>query len=660
MTEETRTESHRSYLLVVMAISILFVLMEFLCQPYGNFPLNDDWSYARVAKTLLDAHRLTVTPWTLSASITPVVIGALFCSIFGFSFEILRVLTLVANLLLLATTGYLMKQLELSPKLICLGIATLLMNPLIFCLSNSFMTDVPALSLLLCACCFYYRYFKGAGMVDLFAATILSCAVCLTRQVLIVAPMSFLLVGLVGRLPLGKTTSIPELETNELSNELSATASAATATASAATTTTASAATTTTSAATTTTISSSSSSSSPSFTKSGMSLTSICLLALPASAAAICIFAHHLWLLHIGGPPFCYEVEQTYLRQQFSQGFAAMSLHVLIYAVIALVYLGLFLLPVLAGCIPGLLAARQAKERIFLLVLSLEIAVLLSAGFLWRHSLMPLADNVIFDIGLGPVLLPGSKGPTASSPFWLVVTVMSSFGTGILLAYLVPALKKRLRQLCSPASLSDRDRFMLFTWCFLVLYLFIICLRGFFDRYLIVAMPFLIFVIGDIARKQPEQVVLAQNGELDSSSTTLAAGLTQASDLVPEKSGAAYLAACLAICFCLMLGTFSTLAVHDYFSWNRARWQALGYLIDKQAAIPRDINGGLEINGWLSSDPQTGAQVPTNNGDLSRGDTFAIALVKVPNYHALAQFSFSRWLFRDNSYIFALKKNADY
>jgi hypothetical protein len=242
---------------------------------------------------------------------------------------------------------------------------------------------------------------------------------------------------------------------------------------------------------------------------------------------------------------------------------------------------------------------------------------------------MPLADNVIFDLGLGPVLLPGSKGPAAAPPSWLLVTVMGTFGAGLLVAYLVSSAK-RLSMLRLQEVLQGRDRFILFAWCFLVLYLFIICLRGFFDRYLIAVVPFLLLIVADIAGKQPAVNVLHNT-----------------------------VAARVAVCFVLLLCIFSTLAVHDYFSWNRARWQAWHYLIDKQATSPVEINGGLEINGWLSSDPQSGGVVPTNSAELSRGDKYAIALSRTADYRVLAQFPFERWLFCDTGYIFALRKSAD-
>jgi hypothetical protein len=557
---ESRAELHRSYWLVFIALALIFVLMELLAQPYGNFPLNDDWSYARVVKTLIDEHRLTVTPWTLSASITPVLAGALWCGVFGFSFESLRLLTVVCSLLTLAGVAYLFKQMRVTPLTMFLLLLTLAANPLVFCLTNTFMTDVPALSLLVWTCCFYWRYFQNPHWTSLAAATLLSGALCLTRQVLVLAPISFLLACIFGLEP----------------------------------------------------------------QRTGRAL-AVGRAAIPALTALLCVWAHQQWLMHTGGVPFCYQVETTYISKQFSQGFIFMVLQVLQSGMVALIYLGLFLLPVLIGFLPGLLCGRQRPEKVFLLALSLEIFVLVGAGLLWKHSLMPLADNVIYDLGIGPVLLPGSHAPVAAPAFWLAVTAAGLLGAGLLVAYLVAAARgmaeSRVRQ-----PRPENYSLMLFSWFFVLLYLFVICLRGFFDRYLIALMPFLLLIIADVSSKQ----------SLKASLSRAAAGVGATAGLV----------------FCI----FSVMGVHDYFSWNRARWQSWHYLTERQNARAADINGGLEINGWLSSDPGSGSAVPTDNTDLARGDLYAISTSPLNNYQVLAQFPYARLLSGQSGSVFALKK----
>ena len=591
MAEFFKRKWQRSYLLVWLVIGLLFLLMELFCRPYGNFPLNDDWSYARVVKTLLDEHRLT-TPWAVPIAIPPVLLAALLCSVCGFSFEILRIVTLAFNLVILVAGGYLLKKINVPPSLILLSLLTLLVNPLIFCLSNTFMTDVPALALLLCASVFFWRYFKEARLSDLLAAALLSGCVCLTRQVLIVAPIAFWCACVWGGFQPGQKSgnaglTVPpagDSPDSECGNE-----------------------------------------------KSGVAQKWTALLApsLPALVSAGCIGLHQLWLLHIGGPSFSYRVEQAYLAQQLGQGWLSLSLQFLRSFMIALLYLGLFLLPVLIGALPGLFCQRKKKERVFLLVLICEIVLLVSGGLLWKHSLMPLSDNVLFDLGLGPVILPGAKGPLAAPPFWLLVTVASTAGAGLLVAYLLPLPGVRSWRTLSVA-LTQRDRLIVFAWCFLALYLAAICLCGFFDRYLIAALPFLMILVLDAAGKNR-------------------------ADRQSGKGLALFVATICCLLFCL----FSTVAVHDYFAWNRARWQAWHYLVEQQKIKAPDINGGLEINGWTASDPQTGCGVSTSNTDFSHSDKYCLSLSANAGYEVMAQFPYSCWLAGRSAYVFAERKNIE-
>jgi hypothetical protein len=55
------------------------------------------------------------------------------------------------------------------------------------------------------------------------------------------------------------------------------------------------------------------------------------------------------------------------------------------------------------------------------------------------------------------------------------------------------------------------------------------------------------------------------------------------------------------VLFTLPLAAFSVGGVHDYFRWNDARWHLVE--LATQAGIPStSIEGGYEVNGWLSFD----------------------------------------------------------
>jgi len=83
-------------------ISLLFTawcIMLLVTNPTGNFPLNDDWMYARTVHYLVDEHTYKITDEYSPVLVAQVFWGALFCLPFGFSFIALRISGVVLGLL---------------------------------------------------------------------------------------------------------------------------------------------------------------------------------------------------------------------------------------------------------------------------------------------------------------------------------------------------------------------------------------------------------------------------------------------------------------------------------------------------------------------------------------------------------------------------------
>src|SRR5438094_1729155 len=144
--------------LIVLALAIAAVLLA--APPLGEFPINDDWLYARTVQGLVERGQLEVPAWGASSLVLQAYWGALFARLFGFSHLALRASTLV-----LAAVGlvgfYLLLRELLDPGRALLGTLLLLVNPLYVTLSYSFMTDVPFLSLTLWALFCYTRALRG-------------------------------------------------------------------------------------------------------------------------------------------------------------------------------------------------------------------------------------------------------------------------------------------------------------------------------------------------------------------------------------------------------------------------------------------------------------------------------------------------------------------
>jgi len=84
--------------------------------PSGNFPLNDDWSYAIAVQRMLETGDFRPLGWTSSALISQTIWGTAFCKVFGYSFEVLRGATLTVSLLGIFAIYLLALQLKLNRK----------------------------------------------------------------------------------------------------------------------------------------------------------------------------------------------------------------------------------------------------------------------------------------------------------------------------------------------------------------------------------------------------------------------------------------------------------------------------------------------------------------------------------------------------------------
>ncbi len=121
---------------------LLWLILELMVNPIGNFPLNDDWAYYQNVYYLAEEGRFFFSDWLAMTLILQVLWGAFVCKIFGFSFTVLRIATV-----LLAVGGtwscFIFFKKFCNHKIVAyLAALLLLINPLYFSLANSFMTEV--------------------------------------------------------------------------------------------------------------------------------------------------------------------------------------------------------------------------------------------------------------------------------------------------------------------------------------------------------------------------------------------------------------------------------------------------------------------------------------------------------------------------------------
>jgi hypothetical protein len=159
--------------------------------PVGNFPLNDDWAFARTVKRFLESGEYYPTSWAAMPLLSQTLWGTLFCLPAGFSFNALRCSTLVMSFAGLLFTYLALRYAQPSRWVAVLGTLTLVFNPIYFALSNTFMTDVTFTGLLIAAAFFLFRHLKGGSSLDAIVGSALALAATLNRQLALAIPLSY-------------------------------------------------------------------------------------------------------------------------------------------------------------------------------------------------------------------------------------------------------------------------------------------------------------------------------------------------------------------------------------------------------------------------------------------------------------------------------------
>ena len=180
-------------------MAVVWVVLAMIVYPAGDFPLNDDWSYGRTVKILVEEHRFHLDGWSSPTFAFQALWGALFCQVFGFSFTALRISTLVLGVAGVIGLYYLLREVSVRRQWAVIGSLALMLNPVYFVNSFSFMTDVPFTVLVILASLFMVRALKsGSGRDELIGFVLLLCAT-LIRQLTPPIALAYGLAALAGR-----------------------------------------------------------------------------------------------------------------------------------------------------------------------------------------------------------------------------------------------------------------------------------------------------------------------------------------------------------------------------------------------------------------------------------------------------------------------------
>ncbi len=238
------------------------------------------------------------------------------------------------------------------------------------------------------------------------------------------------------------------------------------------------------------------------------------------------------------------------------------------------------------------------------------------------HPPVTLHRNVIFDFGIGPILLKDTYvlgiQRTVTLPatlYYLIVYV--SVISGIVLVY--SAIKFCVDLVSS--YLKNQDCPFTFvsslTLACSVIYWGIIGITGFHDRYLI---PLVILLV-----------------------LWLSCAYLKGAEVVEDRRAIAVSAIALVI-----LGGITLVAVHDFMETKRTILKAQDYVINELHTQPCDFDGGFEFNGYHCYDKSYNSGSDRSWWWVFR-ENFVITMGPLPGYDVVKAFPIARILEKDSA-----------
>lgn len=177
----------------------LFLLQFIFINPIGEFPLNDDWVHTDTIKHWIETGEFRMLPFAGPTFYMPILYGALLTKLFGFSFSLLRISTLVLAAGTLSLFYYTLRRQSVPASTSFVATLTLWFNPIFYNLSFTFMADIPAVFFLMAAIVLYLQGFAKNNTALLLLASVAAVAGAYTRQTTVLILFAALLYGITQR-----------------------------------------------------------------------------------------------------------------------------------------------------------------------------------------------------------------------------------------------------------------------------------------------------------------------------------------------------------------------------------------------------------------------------------------------------------------------------
>jgi 4-amino-4-deoxy-L-arabinose transferase-like glycosyltransferase len=178
--------------LALALLAIVFAIGWVAVAAWRDVPVIDDYAYAWSVEHLLKTGQLAISERSSVYPVVQILWGALFSGIFGFSFGVLRVSTVILAVVGCWAIYLTLRELAFSWRVGLLVAMTVAVYPTYFALAFSFMTDVPLVSLSALALYFYVAGVRRDRPDLLWWGSAFAVGAFLVRQVAIVLPLAAL------------------------------------------------------------------------------------------------------------------------------------------------------------------------------------------------------------------------------------------------------------------------------------------------------------------------------------------------------------------------------------------------------------------------------------------------------------------------------------
>ena len=144
-------------------VILLYIVAIFIIPTGAGVGISDDWTYYLSVDNLVTHGRFDILSVSAATMVFQLFWGGLFGFIFGMSFGVLRMSTIVITLLGGLAVFGMARELGVRRERAALGMAVYLFNPILFAVTYSFMTDPHYLALLAMSSYFYLRGLRSGN-----------------------------------------------------------------------------------------------------------------------------------------------------------------------------------------------------------------------------------------------------------------------------------------------------------------------------------------------------------------------------------------------------------------------------------------------------------------------------------------------------------------